>query len=657
MSVLALEILVKGTVLIGLVFAIAALLRRASASTRHLVWGCGLLGLLLLPLLTAMPWRLPVVPAFAPIAAEEIRTAGPTEAGPTAAPALPSESGVQRSADPAATAGTAAVGSTGGARVIDRASGAPASPAGSFPPGSPLSVLLAVWAAGALVVAGRYLAGAVSLRRTVARARSVEDPEWTGALRWASDRLLLDERVRLLESDEVSMPLTAGTLRPVVVLPASALEWPIDRRRAVLVHELAHVRRKDALTHALTWIAAAVWWFHPLVWIAARHLRAESERACDDLVLRAGTRPSSYADHLLEIVCSTGSRAPAPALPMAQRSEFEGRMLRILAPDARRNGLSALRGLGIGVAVLTLAVPLAAVGTVDPAPAETIVSKRSAGEDVEVAEASGPDEIPAAAVDESVEGSASAEVSLLDSIDEKTPRELLRQGARTTRSLLRLLPEDLLDPGDMDADDLADTILPSLIGALLDEDAEVRAVVARALGELDDPQAVDALARVLREDPDADVRRTAAWALGEIESPRAIPALGRALREDASREVREMAVWALGEIEDPAAVPALADAADDPDPKIRRKVAWALGEIEDPAAVPALRGLLRDEDAETRKIALWAIAEIEAPASYEVLVELLKDENPEVRKAAARALAEADVDVDTDVDTDTDVER
>ena len=78
---LPIELLIKGTALIGVVFAVASLLRNASAATRHLVWTCGLLGMLLLPLLLAMPWRMPVVPALTERAVVGWPDASPSWAG------------------------------------------------------------------------------------------------------------------------------------------------------------------------------------------------------------------------------------------------------------------------------------------------------------------------------------------------------------------------------------------------------------------------------------------------------------------------------------------------------------------------------------------------------------------------------------------------
>ena len=185
--------------------------------------------------------------------------------------------------------------------------------------------------------------GAFQVRRIVRRAEALTDPDWQASLYEIADRLGLDAAPRLLRSDDVKMPFAAGLTAPTIVLPASSDEWNAERRTAVLIHELGHVRRHDLVGHTLGRIACALYWFHPLVWTAARHLRAESERACDDLALAFGTRPSEYAEHLLDIVtCVRDHATPSIALALAHRKEFEGRMLAILNPELRRKGMGRM---------------------------------------------------------------------------------------------------------------------------------------------------------------------------------------------------------------------------------------------------------------------------------------------------------------------------
>ncbi|GAB5518252.1 MAG: hypothetical protein RhofKO_05030 [Rhodothermales bacterium] len=84
------------------------------------------------------------------------------------------------------------------------------------------------------------------------------------------------------------------------MLPIEADTWSQERRRCVLLQELAHVKRYDCVSQSFAQMACAFNWYNPLVWLAARHMRIEREKACDDFVLRGGVAPS----HTLGI-CST----------------------------------------------------------------------------------------------------------------------------------------------------------------------------------------------------------------------------------------------------------------------------------------------------------------------------------------------------------------
>ena len=116
-----------------------------------------------------------------------------------------------------------------------------------------------------------------------------------------AEEMGVSSRLRFLRSGRASMPVATGLFRPSVIMPADADTWSENRLRVVLLHELAHVRRRDCLTHVLAQAACAFYWFNPLAWLAVKRARAERERACDDLVLACGTRGSEYADLLLEM--------------------------------------------------------------------------------------------------------------------------------------------------------------------------------------------------------------------------------------------------------------------------------------------------------------------------------------------------------------------
>jgi TonB family protein len=208
---------------------------------------------------------------------------------------------------------------------------------------------------GLLIVAARFLAGAVRTGRMVRRARPATYAEaLADSLRGT---LGIGISVRALESSAVTVPMTWGTVRPVVLLPEAARHWPTVRLHAVMLHELVHVRRRDLLAQMVAQAACCLYWFHPLVWLAARQLRKEREGACDDAVLSGGVSAPDYAGHLLEVArLMMQSRSLADAPAMAESGDLEERVRAVL--DRGRNRAPVNSRLSATVATLACALLL-----------------------------------------------------------------------------------------------------------------------------------------------------------------------------------------------------------------------------------------------------------------------------------------------------------
>jgi hypothetical protein len=221
----------------------------------------------------------------------------------------------------------------------------------------------------------RLAAGTWGVARLARRGVRVDDGAWLTLAQRMAARLGVRRPLTLMSGAGLRVPVTWGILYPVILLPDDAGAWPDERRRYVLVHEMAHVKRLDALTQLVAQVAVALFWVNPLTWLAARRMRVEREHACDDyVVLGAGVPPSTYAGDLLDMVRALGGpghRAARPAfaaLAMARRTEFEGRMLAILDAAQDRHPLSRRGTLMLTAAVLALALPLAAF---QPTPTRT----------------------------------------------------------------------------------------------------------------------------------------------------------------------------------------------------------------------------------------------------------------------------------------------
>ena len=307
-----LGLLVRATLLLGLAWAAAAALRTAgaSASTRHIAWLLGIAALLALPLIW---WLAPALPL--PILRAEA-------AAPVAVPLqLPTMPG----------------------------------PAAADSPDYWVSLLLA-YAVGAALLLLRIAIFRGMLSRLWRSAEPACGAVWEGLMARVSREMGLRQPVELRIAQGSTMPMTWGTLAPKVLLPIEAQTWPLERRRLVLLHELAHVARRDSLSRSAASLACALYWFHPGAWFAARQMRLEQEHAADDRVLTIGASPRTYALSLVDLARRIDDRS-GHAAAMAGMQQLERRLVSITKPARRDLPGPAFLGLSTALAaIVTLIV-------------------------------------------------------------------------------------------------------------------------------------------------------------------------------------------------------------------------------------------------------------------------------------------------------------
>jgi len=295
---------------------LASLLARAcpkNAARRRLVWAMMFAVLLALPLVAALSPSLAVITLHRPAAV----VPGPVIVAPPAA-------------DPSLSAPTAA-----------------------------LLLGLYAWIIGALWIVGRSVVGLVRLH-FLKRGAKPASPERLP--------LRLPRGPQVLLSPECAGPVTWGVLRPVILLPDDALDWPQPKLEAALRHELAHVNARDCLVQTLALLTCALYWPNPLVRRAADSLRREAEAAADDVVLASGVRPSDYASLLLDLA-NDWAETHRSELEMAMASPpiLTERVQSILSPDASRTGATAMDTFKLA---LVGAAALAALALARPSVAE-----------------------------------------------------------------------------------------------------------------------------------------------------------------------------------------------------------------------------------------------------------------------------------------------
>jgi TonB family protein len=320
---------VKATFLLGAVWLIASATRGRSAALRHSIWAVAVLGTLALPLFSLlMPkWHSAALGNAA--AAWKVGQTVTVNGGVGKIPAT----------------------------MVDAVLTAPAA-------GKWAGLILLVWGIGFCVFAGRLIAGLLGLARLASSARVLDDKESRAIAEEIRNRMGIRRNLRLFQSEQAAMmPVTWGALRPTILLPASATKWPMDRKRSVVSHEIAHIARKDWLFQMLAELMRAVYWFHPFAWVAAGRLRRESECACDDAVLNFGVDASGYANALLDLArtLENPQRNWSAALAIARPTNLERRFKAMLNPSVNRRNLSQSAKTLLMFAALCVLIPLAAL--------------------------------------------------------------------------------------------------------------------------------------------------------------------------------------------------------------------------------------------------------------------------------------------------------
>ena len=324
-------ILAKATIAVSLMLLGVRLARRARASERHVLLAATFAILLLLPALTLL---MPTIP----VAVSTEAMGGASMSAPSAWSTEPIESNAERAPR----------------SVVD------ARPSNSF---SLATILRTAWAVGALcfVVPVAFALG--RLRRTLRCGMPWLKGEQI--VRNVARRAGLRRRVDVLLHEGVTVPMTCGIIRPSIVLPFDVESWDTASARRAIVHELEHVRRGDWPIQLAARMVVSLYWFHPLVWNAWRQLCLESERACDDAVLREA-EGTDYAEQLVTMAGRFANAEVQPMLSMANRSDLSTRIRAVLDADQQRGKAGGLRVTAAIVAALILALaigPLRATNT------------------------------------------------------------------------------------------------------------------------------------------------------------------------------------------------------------------------------------------------------------------------------------------------------
>ena len=225
----------------------------------------------------------------------------------------------------------------------------------------------------------------IRVKQMLRRCQPLKNQRWQAIKNDVCDLLGVARKVTLRSSPTATSPMVTGIFRSWLIVPEQAQNWTDDRVRMVLLHELAHVKRNDLLTHTIAGVTCAVNWFNPLAWFARRQMQTLREIACDDQVVTHCKQSADYADTLLDVARTCRHQGLAMTVAMARTPKVEGRIMAILDSARNRAGLKRSSALLL-VAVFGLLVGVIGslqLKAIAQSPAQTVVQSNQKSVDTE----------------------------------------------------------------------------------------------------------------------------------------------------------------------------------------------------------------------------------------------------------------------------------
>lgn len=222
--------------------------------------------------------------------------------------------------------------------------------------------VLAIYSIGLLLMIGRLLFDLIQVNR-LKNTGTLPDPgSFLAELvqEWA-DKLGIDRNVQLLLSSRIHVPIMMGVIRPVILLPiATVNNLTEDQLEAILLHELAHIKRFDYLHNIIQAIVETVLFFNPFVWLMSSITRREREHCCDDVVLSCSARPITYATALTNL----GYDVPVQGLAQAatgKKGQLFNRIKRIMETNNTNKSYSRPAIVAVVLVAFALSMTMLAI--------------------------------------------------------------------------------------------------------------------------------------------------------------------------------------------------------------------------------------------------------------------------------------------------------
>ena len=213
-----------------------------------------------------------------------------------------------------------------------------------------------IWCFGTVLIFLRLAKDFLSTQKSLRQCTKIDSEEWCLLRDDVTCQLGIQSNVELRLHPGAVSPMVAGFIRTVVLLPRDAQSWSFERRKQVLLHEFAHIRRRDVLTQLVATLVCAIYWFNPLTWWGAKQMKKLREIACDDVVITHTSDPKNYAQTLLDVAKEYRYRQQICTVAMSRVSNVEDRITAILDSNRLRTSFSRRTARLVGYVALSLTV-------------------------------------------------------------------------------------------------------------------------------------------------------------------------------------------------------------------------------------------------------------------------------------------------------------
>ena len=383
---------------------------------------------------------------------------------------------------------------------------------------------------------------------------------------------------KFIIDENTQVPFTFGDRKPVIVLPKTALNWPIEQLKTVLLHEAAHIRHRDYIPNIVRRLACSFFWWNYPLWLLARRAQLESEKRADQWVVHQEVSPFDYAAQLVQITRLLQTNRYKLVSSIGQMNHLRNRVEHVINAGNKPQ-------VNLGIASKTGLLTLGLI---------TIFSA--------CVQLSAPNNNP----------------------------------SHTTLQQHIHAPVDQLIPLIWQAGEEENLDARSTLEQLLQHDsAQVRSLSAWALGEIKAPQSFGVLSELL-DDPDRWVQEMAIRSIGELELPESLPLIQPFL-DSAQPHLQLSAVQAIADIGVPKGTTILWKAIKDwPEEQLSEAIE-KIGEYGNYCAVPLLSTFIAAGSSYNLD-AIIGLGKLKDKESVSTLLPLLYHENPQVRAAATRSL-------------------